>query len=219
MVRSSGLWWVNTSGSTTGAVLFDRWVGKAVLGRAVRQGHELTGTVGAGTWDFTAAGRSVLRTMVRFWRRFAVGCTAATRSDFQKFQARQQSILAAADVSGTDGTDGGWGTGPYCVWHSGLADAVARACGDAAWMAADEIAGCAACAAAAAATVAAEDAESTDSAGEAAAVPAVCDLVGGNVSDVGCCAAAAGGTRYPYLPTMHLERLSVRFGQFFFGQY
>ena len=80
-------WWVNTSGNATGTVLFDRWVGKAVLGREFRRWDQLTELADAGRRDlamaFTAcydgpstaelhdAGRPVLRAVVRFWRRFA----------------------------------------------------------------------------------------------------------------------------------------------------
>ena len=113
-------WWVNTSGSTTGMVLFDRWVCKAMLGWGFCMRNKLNEAVGAGIWDFTAADQSVLRTVVLFWRWFAVICTPAARLDFQKFQARRQYILAAADVGDTDGFDGVWGAGPYCVWHSSL---------------------------------------------------------------------------------------------------
>ena len=189
------MWWVNMSGDMTGAVLFDRWVGKAVLGREFRVWDELTEVADAVRRDFIAAGRSVLRTVVRFWRRFAVGCTPAARLSFQKFQTRRQSILAAADVDSIDaddtgGFDGVWGAGPYCVWHAGLADAVARGCGDAAWMAVDEIAGCAACAAAAveaaAATAAEGVAESLDGAGGAAALRTSGGLVEGGDSAAGC---------------------------------
>ena len=92
------LWWVNMSSSMTGAVLFDRWVGKAVLGQEFRMWDQLTEAAGAGTRDFTDTGRSVLHTVMRFWRRFAMCCTPTTRLDFQKFQTQPQSILAAADV-------------------------------------------------------------------------------------------------------------------------
>ena len=89
------------------------WQGSA--GSGFCRWDQLTEATDAGTWVFTDAGRSVLCAVVRFWRRFAVGCTPAARLDFQKFQTHRQSILAADDVDDTGGFDGIWGAGPYCV--------------------------------------------------------------------------------------------------------
>ena len=74
------------SSNMMGAVLFDWWVGKAVLGQEFCMWDQLTEMADAGRRDFTDMGRSVLCTVVQFWRRFAVGCTPAAHLDFQKFQ-------------------------------------------------------------------------------------------------------------------------------------